>query len=311
MYIKIGTRSSKLAMWQAQYVQKLLTQAGISSILVPVLTKGDKILDVSLSKIGSKGLFTEELELQLKTGEIDLAVHSAKDLQSILSADFKIIAYTHRELVHDVVLSLHGNNTLTYANAHKLRVGSSSTRRIAFIKRYYPDIQIVNMRGNLQTRLQKLTDGMADAMLLAYAGVHRMQMQGHITETLSIDSFVPPAGQGSIAVECTTRMDEAIKNAIRNAVNDTKTEICIQAERNFLATIDGGCSVPVFCHACFIDNERIFLRGGIISLDGHKICIQYLTVFVDNAIKAGEILAKKVLRTGGKEILDEIKNRGL
>ncbi len=201
MRIKIGTRGSKLALWQAYYIENLLQKGGIETEIVIIETKGDKILDRSLSKIGSKGVFTQELEDQLRSGVIDIAVHSAKDLQSELDSDFEIIAFTEREHANDVLVSHNSNLSLT--SGESFTVGTSSTRRIAMIRHFYPHIKTVDMRGNLQTRLRKLEEGHCDALLLAYAGVHRMEYDDKIAEHLSLDEFTPAVGQGSVAVECT------------------------------------------------------------------------------------------------------------
>src|SRR5690554_1954659 len=198
--INIGTRRSKLALWQAYYVQDLLKKAGMDTNIVEIETKGDKILDVSIAKIGSKGVFTEELEEQLRNGDIDIAVHSAKDMQSELPAGFEIIAFTVREQINDVVVSRDKNLRLA-DSSRSITVGSSSVRRRAMLKAYYPHIKVVEMRGNLQTRIRKMDAGDCDAILLAYAGVHRMGYNDLIAEVLPEDQFIPPVGQGSVAIE--------------------------------------------------------------------------------------------------------------
>ena len=182
MHIRIGTRSSRLAVWQAEHIQSLLQEGGLTSELVLIETKGDLVLDRSLAKIGSKGVFTQELEDQLRTGAIDIAVHSAKDLPSNLPSDLHIIAFTEREPANDVLVSRNTNLSLTSGEA--FRIGTSSTRRVAMLKHYCPHLTTVDMRGNLQTRLRKLDEGQCDALLLAYAGVHRMGYDDLIVERL-------------------------------------------------------------------------------------------------------------------------------
>jgi hydroxymethylbilane synthase len=199
MKIKIGTRSSKLALWQAYYIQDLLKAAEVDSELVLIETKGDQILDRSLAKIGSKGVFTQELEDQLRAGTIDIAVHSAKDLQSSLPDDLSIIAFTERERVNDVLVS--HDKSLSLTGGREFVVGTSSTRRVAMLKHFCPHITTVDMRGNLQTRLRKLEEGQCDALLLAYAGVHRMEYDDLIAEYLPTHDFTPAVGQGSVAIE--------------------------------------------------------------------------------------------------------------
>src|SRR5688572_20866948 len=163
---RIGTRGSKLALWQAEYVADLIKPSGYQTEIIPIETKGDKILDVSIAKIGSKGVFTEEIEEKLLDGSIDIAVHSAKDLASEIKDELELVAFTERELANDVLLSIKKDLTL---KAENIRVGTSSTRRVAFLKHFYPTIIPVNVRGNLQTRLSKLQAGECDALLLAYA----------------------------------------------------------------------------------------------------------------------------------------------
>lgn len=304
MHIKIGTRGSKLALWQAYFVQDKLERLGASAEVVLIETIGDKIQNVSLSKIGSKGVFTQELEDKLFAGDIDIAVHSAKDVQSELPEGLELIAFTEREAAHDVVVSL--DKSFKLENRKEIIIGTSSTRRVAFLKAYYPDIQIVDMRGNLQTRFEKLKRGSCHAMLLAYAGVHRMGFDEHIVEHLQLDKFIPPVGQGSVAIETKADIDLAKKTFITNALNHTETEKCLLAERAFLQTIKGGCSIPSFAH-CILNGNELCISGGIISLDG-KEKVSF-TLSGINAQQLGNQLAENVLANGGKEILEEIKQR--
>jgi hydroxymethylbilane synthase len=301
--LRIGTRSSKLALWQAFFVEKKLQEAGFSTEIVHIETKGDKILDRSLAKIGSKGVFTEELEEKLRLGDIHLAVHSAKDLPSELPKDLEIIAFTEREVVNDVLVSFKKNISLQ----DKLIIGTSSTRRIATLRHFYPHIQTVEMRGNLQTRMQKLESGVCDAIILAYAGVHRMNYDAYIIEHLPTHIFTPAAGQGSIAIEVSTHLDMSIKHKITEALNHTSTAQCLQTERSFLKTLQGGCSVPVFALAT-IQNQKIMLRGGVISLDGTQIVEGSLEGNIQESTILGDSLAKKILQMGGKDILQTIRS---
>jgi hydroxymethylbilane synthase len=213
MHIKIGTRGSKLALWQAYYVEDLLQKGGVETEIVIIETKGDQILDRSLSKIGSKGVFTQELEDQLISGDIDIAVHSAKDLQSQLDDAFELIAFTEREKANDVLVS--HDTSLSLKSGESFVVGTSSTRRVAVLKHFYPHIKTVDMRGNLQTRLRKLEEGQCDALLLAYAGVHRMEYDDKIAEHLLLDEFTPAVGQGSVAIECAVTLSDDKKDIIK------------------------------------------------------------------------------------------------
>lgn len=303
MHIKIGTRGSKLALWQAYYVENLLKAGGLSTEIVLIETKGDKILDRALSKIGSKGVFTEELEDQLRTGEIDIAVHSAKDLQSDLGDDFEILAFTERERVNDVLVS--HRTGLSLKQDEPFVIGTSSTRRVALLKHFYPHLKTVDMRGNLQTRLRKLEEGQCDALLLAFAGVHRMGYDDKIAEYLSLEEFTPAVGQGSVAIECAVTMDTAKKEAVRSLLNDPESEMCLRTERAFLKQLQGGCSVPVFGLA-IQSNGQITFTGGIVSLDGQEL-IRRSQTSTATPEETGTALANELLAAGADRILAAIK----
>jgi hydroxymethylbilane synthase len=309
MKIKIGTRGSKLALWQAYYVEDKLKAKGVETEIVIIETKGDKILDRSLSKIGSKGVFTEELEDQLRSGEIDIAVHSAKDLQSELAADLEIIAFTERELVNDVLVSF--NKNLSLQSGEPFVVGTSSTRRVAMLKYYYPHIQVVDMRGNLQTRLRKLEEKQCDALLLAYAGVHRMHYDDLIAEHLPLTEFVPPVGQGCVAIEAAKGLAEEKRLMIALLINDAQTQKCLLAERAYLKRLQGGCSIPSFGKASLEPDEQggihLKMTAGLISLDGKKLIKVVEETTVDDPEALGIKVAERVLADGGHEILREIR----
>jgi hydroxymethylbilane synthase len=270
---------------------------------VPIETKGDTILDVSIAKIGSKGVFTEEIEAKLLDGSIDIAVHSAKDLSSELPDDLEIIAFTEREIVNDVVISL--NKTFSLSK-DKARVGTSSVRRAAFLKHFYPNVEALPVRGNLQTRIRKMTEGDCDALLLAYAGVHRLGYHDLIIEKIETSYIVPPVGQGSIAVECHRKLSFDKKQVITRWVNDKKTEGCIRTERAYLKKLHGGCSIPAFGYAHY-DGELITLKAGIISLDGQRVVKVKRSGPPEEHKELGELVAREVLRNGGKEILESIR----
>ncbi|NQW75440.1 MAG: hydroxymethylbilane synthase [Cytophagales bacterium] len=302
--VKIGTRNSALAIWQANYIGSYLEKAGLSYELIAISTKGDQILDRSLSKIGSKGVFTEELEQMLRNGDIDIAQHSAKDLPSTLPEDLQLIAFTEREKSHDVLLSLDPNFTLNTPGAYQ--IGTSSTRRRAFLGHLYPNLKPVEMRGNLQTRLEKLKNGDCDAMILAYAGVYRMDMSAYISEHLPLDQFIPAVGQGSVAIQCAKTLSTDLQNTIRSACNHEATEICILAERELLSKLDGGCSVPVYGHA-HIEKDVVNLTGGVLSLDGQQK-IEFSLVG-KNPIELGQKLADQLIGAGASELLKEIRRQ--
>ena len=302
--IKIGTRGSKLALWQAYHIQDLLKNMGLDAEIITIETKGDKILDVTLSKIGSKGVFTEELEEALRNGSIDIAVHSAKDLPSSLPADLEIISFTEREKSNDVLVSL--NPDLKLDENSTFVIGTSSTRRNALLKHYYPNVKTCDMRGNLQTRMRKLEEGNCDALLLAYAGVHRMEMDKFIVQHLDLYQFTPPVGQGTVAIEASVNLNPEIRKAIIAATNDELTNITLQAERAYLNKLDGGCSIPSFAMASIVENELV-VEGGIVSLDGGKIVRKKIKGTIVEAKQLGQQLAEAVLNDGGAEILIQIR----
>jgi hydroxymethylbilane synthase len=307
--VKIGTRGSKLALWQAYHVEGLLKIAGIDSVIIIIDTKGDQVLDVSISKIGSKGVFTQELEDQLLDGRIDIAVHSAKDMQSSLPEEFEIIAFTEREKENDILLS--SKSGIDIHNSEKtLILGTSSTRRVATLKHFYPHVQTVDVRGNLQTRIRKMEEGLCDALLLAYAGVHRMGYDPMIAEELDLAQFTPAVGQGSVAIEASKSLDSTFRQQIIQACNHPETEIRLKSERAYLRVLEGGCSIPVFALAS-LEKDVLTLRGGIISLDGQNRISLEVSGESIQAENLGKELANLVFAAGGKEILDEIKKSQL
>jgi hydroxymethylbilane synthase len=304
--IKIGTRGSKLALFQAHHVANLLAKNKLPADIVIIDTRGDKILDVAISKIGSKGVFTEELETQLAEGTIDIAVHSAKDLQSSLPEGFDIIAFTEREKPNDVIIS-HLENISYQNNEQPLRLGTSSTRRVATLRHYYPHVSTVDIRGNLQTRIAKMESGHCDALLLAYAGVHRMGYDHMIRHILDIEEFTPAVGQGTIAVEASNRLDRDLSALITESVHHADTGFCLAAERAYLKMLDGGCSIPIFGLAV-VSGDSLQLNGGIVSLDGSEKISLSVTGNKLSPVEIGIELASKVMAGGGEEILRNIKS---
>ena len=304
--ITIATRKSKLAMWQTEYVAARLVEKGIKTEIVSMETKGDKILDRSIAKIGSKGVFTEELEEQLASGQTDIAVHSAKDMQSILPEGFRLIAFTPREKSHDVLVSNSSKYGLADPSA-TFRIGTSSVRRVALLKHHFPAIDAVPMRGNLQTRMQKLEAGQCDALMLAFAGVKRMGFDHKIVHSFDENVFVPPVGQGCIAIEAAESLSEEKVRLIRNCLNDRTSEICLKAERAYLKTLEGGCSIPAFGHAVLI-KESISLTAGLANLDGSWLLCKQETGPADAPEALGERLGEYVLENGGDEVLRQLKS---
>lgn len=305
--ITIGSRKSKLAMWQTETVARALNAKGMETCICGMETKGDKILDTSIAKIGSKGVFTEELEEQLASGATDIAVHSAKDMQSQLPEGFSLIAFTRREKVNDVLVSDDASLDLN-DTSRTIRIGTSSVRRRALLQHFYPRLETVEMRGNLQTRIQKMRDGVCDALMLAYAGVKRMEYDGMIVKVFSADEFVPPVGQGCIAIEASAALSAEKRNAVRACLNDSDSESCLLAERAFLRTLEGGCSIPVFALAV-LEGGNIRLTGGLISLDGGTILKKSQAGPRTQAEVIGRELGCSILENGGREILAEIRSQ--
>ena len=301
--IKIGTRTSPLALWQAHWVEARLQAAGFETEIVGFQTSGDKIQSVTLSKVGSKGIFTQELEEALLDGRIHIAVHSAKDMPSHLPEGLELIAFTERETVNDVVVSFHPDFRLEHDTV--ANIGTSSTRRKALLARYYPHCTPLEARGNLQTRLRKLEEGQFEALILAYAGVYRIGRADLIRQHLPTDPFTPPVGQGSLAIEACTKLDGTLRERIRTALNHRETEDCLLAERAYLHAMNGGCSIPTFALAHLVPGS-IYLQAGIISLDGSQEI--RLATEGQNAEALGSQIAQQVLGAGGDAILREIRN---
>lgn len=306
--IKIGTRGSALALWQAHDVQARLHAAGFTTEIVTYTTQGDKILDRSLAKIGSKGVFTQELEDDLLAGRLTIAVHSAKDLQSTLPAGLVIGAFLEREKPIDVVISFDKNFRLDRGPAV---VGTSSTRRRALLARHFPLLTAVEARGNLQTRLRKLetnVDGM-QALILAYAGVHRLGWDALIVEDLEPEQlFTPPVGQGSVAVEWSENLDAATQRDLAAVLDHTPTRAALTAERAYLRVLEGGCSIPSFGLATLSeDGAMVTLRAGLVALDGTGMVRVEGAAPVADGADLGARLAEEVLNNGGRALLVAIR----
>lgn len=303
--ITIGSRESKLAMWQTNTIAAQLNDAGMDTVINSMKTKGDKILDKSIAKIGSKGVFTVELEEQLASGATDIAVHSAKDMQSQLPEGFELIAFSEREEVYDVLVSDDKGIDLT-DTSRKIRIGTSSVRRRAMLNHFYPHVEAVEMRGNLQTRIEKMRRGDCDALLLAYAGVKRMEYEEMVVHKFDAQEFTPPVGQGCIAIESSTNLDASKRKAIRTALNNEESEIRLLAERAFLRRLEGGCSIPVFGLA-HLDGEDVVLRAGLVSLDGQTFLIKEDRAPHAKADTLGTEVGDYILNNGGRELLEQIR----
>jgi hydroxymethylbilane synthase len=294
-------------MWQTLTVARVLNAGGMETRITSMETKGDKILHTSIAKIGSKGVFTEELEMQLAAGITDIAVHSAKDLQSQLPAEFSLIAFTRREKVNDVLVSMDSTIDLT-DKLRPVRIGTSSVRRRALLRHYYPHVEPVEMRGNLQTRIRKMRDGDCDALMLAYAGVRRMEYEEMIVMEFDRDKFIPPVGQGCIAIEASTGLSESKVAGIRDCLNDKESEDCLLAERAFLKKLEGGCSIPAFGLAV-LENDEITLTAGLASLDGQKILRRQERGSRQDSEDIGLRVGEYILENGGRGMLSEIRRQ--
>lgn len=303
--VRIGTRKSKLAMWQTESVAAALKKNGMDTEITSMETKGDKVLNTTIAKIGSKGVFTEELEEQLANGVTDIAVHSAKDMQSSLPEGFELIAFTAREKVNDVLVSDIKNLDIT-DSSKKIIIGTSSVRRVALLNHFFPHVQTVEMRGNLQTRIAKMRKGDCDALMLAYAGVKRMGYGDMIAHTFPETQFIPPVGQGCIAVEAAAGLPLEKREQIRRSINNEESEICLIAERAFLRRMEGGCSIPAFGLATLTDGI-IRMSGGLASLDGKTVIIHRVSGPSGDAALLGKAVGDWVLNNGGRELLTEIK----
>ncbi|MFZ5564276.1 MAG: hydroxymethylbilane synthase [Thermodesulfobacteriota bacterium] len=305
MKIRIGSRKSKLALWQTHYVEERLNNTGIATTIVPIDTRGDQVLDTAIAKIGSRGVFTEALEAQLATGVIDIAVHSAKDMPSVLPEGFELIAFTEREQPADVLVS-HNRGLVLNDPARPVTIGTSSVRRQALLKRHYPHVRTVDIRGNLQTRVRKMKAGLCDGIIMAYAGIHRMGMDALIVHNFPTDVFIPPVGQGCIAVEAATSLSAEKKERIRACVNHPGSEACLLAERAFLRRLEGGCSIPAFALAV-IEGDNLTLFAGLMSLDGSEFISATRTGPRREACETGERLGNHILHAGGETLLAGIR----
>ncbi|WP_289035255.1 hydroxymethylbilane synthase [uncultured Roseibium sp.] len=268
--LRIGTRGSALALAQAQETRaRLMAAHGIDEDafeIVVIKTSGDQIQDRPLSEVGGKGLFTKEIEEALLDGRIDLAVHSSKDMPTVLPEGLALTAFLPREDVRDAFIS-HKAKTLMDLPQNAV-VGSSSLRRQAMIKRLRPDIEVVMYRGNVQTRLKKLAEGQVDATLLAYAGLKRLGLGDVVTSLLETDDFLPAVGQGAICIE--SREEDARTLELLAAIHDQETQVRLDAERAFLAVLDGSCRTPIGGLA-LVEGERMTFKGTILKPDGSVV----------------------------------------
>jgi len=301
--VRIGTRGSALALWQTNHVASILRERfGYETDIIKIKTTGDKILDSPLAKIGSKGLFVKEIEIAMLENRIDIAVHSAKDVPTEQPEGLVIAAFLKREDPRDALISRDGKLLVDLPEGTV--IGTSSLRRRAQLLHYRPDLKLVDVRGNVDTRLKKISQGQFDAIILARAGLKRMGHENDITEVIDTDIMLPAVGQGSIAVECRLDDDEMLE--VLRAISDPETEAAVRAERALLRFLEGGCQVPIGAYGR-IEDGILVLDGMIASLDGSRLYRSRVEGKPENAEDLGAALGRVLYDAGGAEILAEIR----
>lgn len=301
--LTIGTRGSALALWQADWVKTRLEHLhpGTRVALEVIKTKGDKIQDVPLAKVGGKGLFVKEIEEALLDGRIDIAVHSMKDMPADIPPGLGIGAMPERETPMDVLIS--GQGLILSELGTNPRIGTSSLRRAAQLRHLRPDVTITPLRGNLDTRLRKLTAEKLDAIILAAAGVKRLGMTDRITEYLTPERMLPAVGQGALCIE--TRIDDPVVTPLVASLDHAETRWAVLAERAFLARLEGGCQVPIAGHAT-VSGMHLSLTGMVADPQGDAMVKATLAGPVDQALRIGLDLAEELLGKGARAILDNL-----
>jgi len=301
--LKIATRQSPLALWQAEFIRSCLEErnADLKVELVTFVTQGDKILDTPLAKIGGKGLFVKELEAALLDGRADLAVHSMKDVPMALPEGLSLAVICEREDPFDAFVSNH------YAHFNDLpqgaKVGTSSLRRKCQILKQRPDLEIIDLRGNVGTRLSKLDAGLYDAIILASAGLKRLGLSDRIRHTLPASVSLPAVGQGALGLECREK-DQQVLDLIQPLLH-IETSACVRAERAFNAYLEGGCQVPIAGYAT-LHADELHIEGRVGSVDGATLLVAELRGPVEEAEQLGETLAQQLLELGAGELLQAL-----
>jgi hydroxymethylbilane synthase len=301
--IRIGTRGSALALWQAEWVKSEIEKRypGIAVTLTKIKTTGDKILDVPLAKVGGKGLFVKEIEEAMLANEIDIAVHSMKDVPTFFPDGLHLACITKREDPRDALLS---RNKVMFKDLPKgANVGTSSLRRQAQLMNVRPDFVIHQLRGNVDTRLRKLKEGQFDAIILAAAGVKRLGLAENVTEYIDPGISLPAIGQGALGIEC--RVDDRELNDLIAFFNHADSRTCVTGERALLRRLEGGCQVPIACYGQMMDG-KLHLTGLVGSVDGKRIIKDSIEGAPDKAEKLGVTLAEKLLTRGADVILREV-----
>jgi hydroxymethylbilane synthase len=304
--IRIATRKSPLALWQAEHVRQLLQHAhpGLEVELLKMSTQGDKIIDTPLAKIGGKGLFVKELEQGLLNGDADIAVHSMKDVPVELPDGLHLAVVLEREEPRDAFVSNH------YQRFDDLprgaRVGTASLRRQCQLASLRPDLEILNLRGNVGTRLKKLDDGHYDAIILASAGLIRLGLAQRIAQKIPVEICLPAIGQGVIGIEC--RSDDPLVNDLISVLEHPQTQVCITAERALNERLQGGCQVPIGGYA-ELNGDTLFMRGLVGHPNGHTVIQAEKNGAVQQARDIGIAVADDLLARGADTILNEVYER--
>lgn len=304
----IGTRGSRLALWQAEFVRASLIEIHheIEIELEIIKTSGDKLQNVSLTEIGGQGVFVKELETALQQKRIDLAVHSLKDLPTVLPENLHIAAVLKREDARDALIA---RKDLQVSSINDLPenavVGTSSLRRASQIKNLRPDFIIKDLRGNVDTRLAKLDAGNYDAIILAAAGLKRLGWTNRITAFLSFDEMLPQIGQGALGIE--TRRDDGETNRLVSVLNDKPASLAAAAERTFLRELGGGCQFPIAAHAT-IENDFMLLRGLVAAPDGSTILREQVSGAPNEPVRLGNELAQMLLENGAADLIKSVEN---
>ena len=296
--LTIGSRGSQLALWQARWIQARIQSFGMETRIEIIHTTGDKITDVALSKVGTKGLFTKEIEEALLSGAIDLAVHSLKDMPTELPDGLTLAAIPEREDPRDAMVGRSLGSL-----ALKAKIGTSSLRRAAQLRAKRPDLEIENIRGNVDTRLRKLDEGQYDAIVLASAGLRRLGWENRITELLDPDVMCPAVGQGALAVE--TRADGGEAEQLAKRLEHRESKVAVTAERAVLRALGGGCQVPIGAYAT-VQDEVLQLGAIIVSPDGTDIIRKRASGASRDAEIIGRALGEELLAQGGRQILEAV-----
>ncbi len=304
--LKIGTRGSELALWQARHVASLIeSSTGVQSELVVIKTSGDMILDRPLSDVGGKGLFVKEIEEALLSHRVDLAVHSMKDVPADMPEGLVLGVTMEREDPRDVFVSVHHESLLSLPSG--ARLGTSSLRRIAQVRKLRPDLVIVPVRGNVGTRLRKLEEGQVEGLILAGAGLKRLGLEKKITEWLPVTDLLPAIGQGALGLEYREKDDWTI--SLARTLFHQNTHTCVAAERGVLKSLQGGCQLPVAAYATIRKSGWVQLEARVMSLEGDRMLIEKVTGPSEEAMELGLAIGQTLLEKGGSEILDEIRHR--